>query len=64
MNYQKIKTNLMQADRLALGGQVAQAHALIHSMVGKGLTPHDLSSNLSSKAMRKLRAFEKKGGAA
>jgi len=64
MSYQKIKTTLVQAERLALSGQVAQAHALIRSMVGKGLTPYDLSSNLSSKAMRKLRAFEKKEGAA
>jgi hypothetical protein len=64
MNYQEIKSNLMQAERLALSGQVAQAHTLIRSMVGKGLTPRDLSSNLTSKAVRKLRAFEKKGGAA
>jgi pentatricopeptide repeat protein len=61
MTYQEIKTNLCKADRLALAGNVAEADALVRSMLGKGMTPNDLSSNLSPQAMRKLRAFARKG---
>jgi len=60
MNYQEIKLNLTKANLLVSEGLVAEADALIRSMVGKGLTGADLSANLTSTAMRKLRAFAKK----
>ncbi len=61
MTYEEIKTNLGKADGLALAGNVAEAYAVVRSMVGEGMTPNDLSGNLSPQAMRKLRAFERKG---
>jgi len=64
MIYQEIKSKLAQADRLALSGKVSEADILIRSMMGNGLAPMDLTNNLSSEALRKLRAFTKKGGAA
>ena len=59
--YQQIKSKLAQADRLAISGSVSEADALIKSMVGNGLAPMDLRNHLSAKALRKLRAFAKKG---
>jgi hypothetical protein len=64
MEYQKIKRTLRQVESLATGGDVASAYALIRGMVGKGLSAHDMHTNLSRKALRKLRAFEVKGGKA
>lgn len=64
MTYEQIKSNLAQANRLALRGEVPKADALIRSMLGSGLAPMDLSNNLSSEAMRKLRNFTNKGGPA
>lgn len=62
MHYAQIKSNLCKAERLAVAGNISEADALIKSMMGKGLAPMDLRNHLSAEALRKLRAFAKKGG--
>ena len=57
MTYEEIKLNLAKAEQLVLAGKVLDADALVRSMLGKGLSPMDLSNNLSAKAMRALRSF-------
>ena len=59
MNYQQIKQNLNRAEALVNAGSVAEAHQLIKSMVGQGLTGHDLKTNLSTIAYAKLAKHER-----
>lgn len=63
MTYDQIKKELNRADRLCMEGKVAEADSVIRAMAGKGMTRHDISSNLTSASFKKLRAYAKKNKA-
>lgn len=59
MNYDEIKKNLREAGKLVDAGDVAEADTKIRSMLGKGVTKHDLDTNLTPAQMKKLREHTK-----
>lgn len=59
MTYDEIKRTLREAGRLVDAGKVGEGDALIRTMLGKGMTPHDLRVNLSDEQYSALRKFER-----
>jgi len=58
MSYQEIKDGLRRAEALVNDGKVEEADAVVRSL--RGLSFHDLTVNLSSKTLKKLRSFDKR----
>lgn len=61
MTYDEIKRKIREAGRLVDAGQVAEADALLRSMVGKGLRLADLDANLSAAQVKQLREHSQGG---
>ena len=59
MDYQEIKQRLSEAGRLVDAGKVAEADAMIRTMLGKGLTGMDLQANLTPTQLRALRKHDR-----
>jgi len=59
MDYGEIRRMLNGAGRLVDGGKVAEADALIRTLLGKGLTGRDMDVNLTDAQHKALRKFER-----
>ena len=62
-NYQQVKSNIAKASKLIDAGEYAEAHALLKSMAGRGMSVHDLTENLSSSRIELMRSWFKKENA-
>lgn len=59
MDYQTIKSKLAEAERLVKQDKLLKADQLIRSMIGKGVTPNDIRTNMDAESLKKLNKFAK-----
>lgn len=61
MSYDEIKAELANARALLDAGDVADADALLRSLLSRGMTLHDLDNGLTAGQFAQLREHAKRG---